>query len=192
MKLKTFLIGSFVLFASLTASQDLLARRGFSVGIGPVGNIYLIDTIPVMDPGIGGFTYFQYRFAEQMAFQAGFLIARQSGTNVSAGDNGMLFLGMPTLDLKYFFLSGEPRFDPFASLGTGLYFLTEGSVSNGTGGVGVGTNLGVGFDYYFTDVISAGFEGVFRTIGIISNFGTPSTSTAIFPYSLMANVAFHF
>ncbi len=181
-----------VLFSSFVMAPPAEARRGFSVGIGPMGNIYLIDTIPVMNPGIGGFTYFQYRFAEQFAFQAGFFITRQSGTNVSSGDSGMLLLGMPTLDLKFFFLSGDPRFDPFVKLGTGVYFLTEGSVSDNTGGIGVGTNLGVGFDYFFSETISAGFEGVFRTIGIISDFGTPSASSAIFPYSLMANVAFHF
>lgn len=177
-------VGAFSLHA-----QD---RRGFAVGMGPVGNIYLIDTIPIMDPGIGGYTFFQYRFAEQLAFQAGFMITTQGGANVSANDDSILFLGMPTLDLKFYFLSGQPDLDPFVSLGTGFYILTEGDVSNNSGGVGVGANLGVGLDYYITSVISLGFEGVFRTIGIISDLGTPSNSTAIFPYSLMGNVAFHF
>ncbi len=179
-------------FLSILWATPAQARRGFSVGLGPVGNIFLIDTIPVLDPGIGGYTFFQYRFAEQFAFQTGFFITRQSGTNVSSGDSGILLLGMPTLDLKFFFLTGEPRIDPFISLGTGMYFLTEGSISDDTGGIGVGTNLGIGFDYYVTEIVSLGFEGVFRTIGIISDFGTPSRSSALFPYSLMANVAFHF
>ncbi len=192
MKFKSLLIGSVLILGLLGSAQDASARRGFAIGLGPVGNIFLIDTIPVMNPGIGGYTYFQYRFAEQFAFQASFLITHQSGTNVSSGDGGILFLGMPTLDLKYYFLTGDPRFDPFVSIGTGLFILTEGSRSDGTGGIGVGANLGVGFDYYVTEAVSVGFEGVFRTVGIISDFGTPSSSSAFFPYSLMANVAFHF
>lgn len=192
MKLKTLFICLLVVIVSLFSSLEAFARRGFSLGLGPVGNIYVIDTIPIMDPGIGGYTFFRYRFAEQLAFQTGFLITTQDGKNVSSGDNGILFLGMPTLDLKLFLRGGEPRFDPFVSLGTGLYILTEGSNGNDTGGIGVGTNIGIGFDYYLTRVISVGFEGVFRTIGIISDFGTPSRSAAIFPYSLMGNVAFHF
>ncbi len=176
-------------FVMTAEAQD---RRGFAVGMGPVGNVYVIDTVPVMDPGIGGYTFFQYRFLEQLAFQAGFMITTQGGSSVSANDDSILFLGMPTIDLKYYFLTGDSAFDPFISLGTGFYILTEGDVSNNSGGVGIGANLGVGVDYYVTQTISVGFEGVFRSIGIISDLGTPSNSTAIFPYSLMANVAFHF
>lgn len=168
------------------------ARQGFAVGIGPVGNIYLIDTIPIMDPGIGGHVFFNYRFADQFAFETSFIITTQDGTNVSAGDNGMLFLGMPTFDFKYYFLKNDPRFDPFAAVGVGLYWLTEGSTGNSTGGLGLGAQLGLGFDFYITDRISTGFQGMFRSIGLITNFGTPSASTAIFPFSLQGNVAFHF
>lgn len=168
------------------------ARQGFAVGMGPVGNIYLIDTIPVMDPGVGGHFFFDYRFQEQIAFETTFMISTQSGTNVSSGDNGILFLGMPTMDVKFYLLKNDPRFDPFVSTGVGVYWLTEGNISNATGGVGLGAQIGVGFDYYLTDPISVGFMGVFRSIGLITNFGTPSASTAIFPYSLMGNIAFHF
>lgn len=185
------LIFAFTLLLCLPSKQAE-ARRGFAVGFGPMGNIFLIDTIPIMDPGIGGYTYFQYRYADQFAFRAAFMISSQNGTNVNSGDNGILLLGMPTIDLQYYLRSGDPRFDPFVFIGTGAYFLTEGSISNDTGGVGVGTNIGVGFDFYMTQTVSLGFEGVFRVIGIISDTGTPSSSSAIFPYSLMGNVAFHF
>ena len=120
------------------------------------------------------------------------MISTQNGANVNAGDNGILLLGMPTIDLQYFLRAGDPRFDPFVFIGTGAYFLTEGSIDNDTGGIGVGTNIGVGFDFYMTQTVSLGFEGVFRVIGIISDTGTPSSSAAIFPYSLMGNIAFHF
>ena len=176
----------------LVAAPAAEARQGFAVGLGPIGNIYLIDTIPIMDPGIGGHVFFNYRFQEQFAFETSFLITTQSGTNVSAGDSGILFLGMPTFDLKYYFLKNDPRFDPYVGVGLGLYWLTEGSVGNSTGGLGLGAQLDVGCDFYITSTISVGLEGVFRSIGLITNFGTPSASTAIFPYSLLGNVAFHF
>lgn len=168
------------------------ARQGFTIGLGPVGNVYLVDTIPVMDPGIGGHMFFNYRFHEQVAFEASFLMTAQDGTGASAGDSGILFLGMPTLDLKYYFLTGDPRFDPYLSTGLGVYWLTEGRTEDATGGIGLGAQLGIGFDYYLNDQISLGFAGVFRSIGLITNLSTPSQSTAIFPYSLLGNIAFHF
>jgi outer membrane protein with beta-barrel domain len=180
-----------LLFTTLSL-RPAEARQGFAVGLGPAGNIFLIDTIPVLDPGFGGHVFFNYRFAEQFSFETSFLITTQDGTNVSKGDNGILFLGMPTFDFKYYFRKSNPAFDPYAAVGVGLYWLTEGSIGNSTGGVGLGAQLGLGFDYYVTDAISLGFEGLFRSIGLITNFGTPSASTAIFPFSLLGNVAFHF
>ncbi len=179
-------LGSFFL------AQKSDARQGFAVGVGPVGNIFLIDTVPILDPGVGGHVYFNYRFAEQVAFETTFLISSQDGTNVSNGDTGILFLGMPTLDLKYYFLTDDPRWDPYAVLGVGTYWVTEGSIGNATGGLGLGAQMGVGFDYYLSDQFSLGFSGIFRSIGLITDFGTPSASTALFPFSLMGNVAFHF
>ena len=179
-------------FAAVSQPKSVEARQGFAVGMGPIGNIYLIDTIPIMDPGVGGHVFFNYRFGDQFAFETSFIVTSQDGTNVSAGDNGMLFMGMPAFDFKYYFLKNDPRFDPFAAVGVGLYWLTEGSAGNSTGGMGLGAQIGVGSDFYITDVISLGFEGIFRSIGLITNFGTPSASTAIFPFSLQGNVAFHF
>ena len=168
------------------------ARQGFSVGLGPTGSIFLIDTTPVLSPGVGGHFFFDYRFHEQMAFSTSFLLSTQNGTSVSAGDDNILFLGMPAFDIKFYFLKDDPRFDPYAATGVGVYWLTEGNTSNSTGGVGFGTQLGLGFDYYLSEQISLGFEGVFRSIALIRDFGTPSGSTAIFPYSLQGNIAFHF
>lgn len=190
--MKKIMLAALLAAASTLPLRAAEARQGFAVGLGPAGNIFLIDTIPIMDPGFGGHVFFNYRFHEQFAFETSFLITTQDGTNVSSGDNGILFLGMPTFDFKYYFLKNDPRFDPYAAVGVGLYWLTEGSVGDSTGGVGLGAQLGVGFDYYITDAISLGFQGVFRSIGLITNFGTPSASTAIFPYSLLGNVAFHF
>lgn len=187
---KLFLIlSALTLLSSLRSAE---ARQGFAIGVGPLGNIFLIDTTPIMDPSIGGHFSFNYRFQDQIAFETTFFLTSQSGTNISTGDNGILFLGMPTFDIKYYLLKNDPRFDPYVATGLGVYWLTEGSISNTTGGLGLGTQLGVGFDYYFSDQVSTGFEGVFRSIGLIRNVSTPSASTAIFPYSLLANIAFHF
>lgn len=180
------------LFTLLILPRFSEARQGFTVGMGPVGNIFLIDTVPILEPGVGGHVYFDYRFQDQVSFKTTFLITSQDGTDVSNGDNGILFLGMPTFDVKFYFLKNDPQFDPYISTGVGIYWVTEGSKSDATGGVGLGSQLGLGFDYYLTDVISLGFEGVFRSIGLITNLGTPSASTALFPYTLHGNVAFHF
>lgn len=182
----------FIILALLTLSGVAEARQGFSVGFGPIGNIYLVDTRPNMDPGIGGYAFFNYRFADQLAFETSFLISTQNGTNASKLDKGMLFLGMPTFDLKFYLFKDSPRFDPYVATGLGIYWLTEGSVQDSTGGMGIGAQIGVGTDFYINDSISLGFEGVFRSIGLITDLGTPSKSTAIFPYSLLGNIAFHF
>ncbi|MBI2083215.1 MAG: hypothetical protein HYT76_06560 [Deltaproteobacteria bacterium] len=178
-----------LLFFSLF-SPSLWGRQGFSIGLGPVGNIYLVDTIPILDPGVGGFMSFQYRFHEQVAFETTFLMTAQDASRPT--DRSIIFLGMPVFDIKLYFLSGDPRFDPYAGTGVGLYWLTEGSVSNNTGGAGMGAQLDVGFDYYLAEFISLGFEGVFRSIAFVTDFGTPSVSQASLPYSLMGKASFHF
>jgi hypothetical protein len=189
---KKLLLFTLALFLSSAFYHKAEARQGFGIGLGPIGNIFLIDTIPIMSPGVGGHVFFDYRFHEFVAFSTGFMISSQDGTNVSSNDNNILFLGMPEFNVKFFFLTNEPVFDPFLKVGLGLYFLTEGSSSNNSGGVGVGSQLGLGFDYYLTEIISLGFEGVFRPTAVITDFGTPSNSSAIFPYTLSGNVAFHF
>ncbi len=174
-------------------SSPAWGRQGFTVGMGPVGNIYLIDTVPILDPGVGGFMFFQYRFHEQVAFETSFMLNVQDGqTRTGQEDVGILFLGMPIFDVKFFLRQGDPRFDPYFATGLGMYWLTEGSRGNDTGGTGLGGQFGLGFDYYLNDIISLGFQGVFRSIALITDFGTPSQSTAVFPYSLMGSLAFHF
>jgi len=187
---------AFLIAFVLLLARPGWGRQGFSIALGPVGNIFLIDTVPVMDPGVGGHMSFQYRFHEQVAFETTFLMSTQDGDSTpatsAADDTGILFLGMPVMDIKLYLLSGDPRWDPYLATGLGMYWLTEGSLGNSTGGVGLGSQIGVGFDYYLGEIVSLGFQGVFRSIALITNLGTPSGSAAIFPYSLMGNVAFHF
>src|SRR3989344_7508597 len=103
-------------FLSLFWGPAGWARQGFSIGMGPVGNIYLIDTTPVMDPGVGGFMFFQYRFQEQIAFETSFLMTSQDGDTDGSGpndDTGILFLGMPVFDVKFFLGRDDPKWDPY-------------------------------------------------------------------------------
>lgn len=184
------------LLSALTAIPKIgEARQGFTISLGPIGNIFLIDTIPVLDAGVGGHFSFDYRFQDQLSFQTTFFISSQDGSDggtPAAADNGILFLGMPTFDVKYYLLKDDPRLDPYMGTGVGLYWLSEGSNDNNTGGTGLGAQIVVGLDYYLTDVISLGFSGVFRSVALITSLSSPATSVAIFPYSLNGSIGFHF
>lgn len=168
------------------------AAGNYSVGLGPVGNVYVVDTNPELDPGIGGYVYFDYRWSPQFSTQFGVLVTTQDGTGISTGDNGIEFLGIPTFDLKFYILSTPSRWDPYALIGMGVYATTEGSVNNGTWAVGIGANLGLGTDFYITEKWSVGLAFVFRSIGLITDTGGSNNGTALFPFSMMGNVAYHF
>jgi len=168
------------------------AAGNYSVGLGPVGNVYVVDTNPELDPGIGGYVYFDYRWSPQFSTQFGVIVTTQDGTGISSGDNGIEFLGIPTFDLKFYILSEPSRWDPYGLIGMGVYATTEGSVNNGTWAVGIGANLGLGTDFYITEKWSVGLAFVFRSIGLITDTSGSNNGTALFPFSMMGNVAYHF
>ncbi len=168
------------------------AAGNYSVGLGPVGNVYVVDTNPELDPGVGGYVYFDYRWSPQFSTQFGVIVTTQDGTGISNGDNGIEFLGIPTFDLKFYILSEPSRWDPYGLIGMGVYATTEGSVNNGTWAVGVGANLGLGTDFYITEKWSVGLSFIFRSIGLITDTSGSNNGTALFPFSMMGNVAYHF
>ncbi len=168
------------------------AAGNFSVGLGPVGNVYVVDTNPELDPGVGGYIYFDYRWSPQFSTQVGVLVTTQDGTGISNGDNGIEFLGIPTFDLKFYILSEPSRWDPYGLIGMGVYATTEGSVDNGTWAIGIGANLGLGTDFYITEKWSVGLVAIFRSIGLITSTSGSNNGTALFPFSMMGNVAYHF
>jgi len=168
------------------------ASGNFSVGLGPVGNIFIVDAKPELDPGIGGIVYFDYRWSPQFSTQFGIIVSTEDGSGISDGDNGIEFLGIPTFDLKFYILSEPSRWDPYASIGMGVYAITEGTQSNGTTAVGIGANLGLGADFYITERLSLGMSAVFRSIGLIDATSGSNNGTAIFPFSMMTNIAYHF
>lgn len=178
---------SLVLFVPFSA----YAVGNFSMGLGPVGNVYIVDSNPELDPGVGGYVYFDYRWSPQFSTQVGVIVTTQDGTGISNGDAGIEFLGIPTFDLKFFLLSSESRWDPYGLLGMGVYAISEGTNTNGTTAVGVGANVGIGSDYYLTERISVGLAFVYRSIGLIDSTNGSNNGTALFPFSVMGNVAWH-
>ena len=143
-----------------------------------------------MPPGVGGHVYFDYRWSPQLSTTITILVTTEDGTGPDRADKGIEFLGMPSFDIKYYFINRTSRWDPYIHTGIGWYVVTEGSVNNGTMSMGLGANLGVGFDYYLNDTWSVGLGMAYRSIGLIESFGGPGT--AVFPLTLNGQVAFHF
>lgn len=164
----------------------------FSVGIGPAGNVFVVDSNPELGPGVGGYLYFDYRWSPQFSTQFGVLVTTEDGTGPSRGDDNIGFLGIPTFDLKFYVLSNPSRWDPYGLIGMGVYALTEGSAVNGTKAVGVGASLGLGSDFYISERFSVGLAFVFRSIGLIDSTNAHYNGTALFPFSMMGNIAYHF
>jgi outer membrane protein W len=173
-------------------SKSGAAGGNFSVGGGPVGNVFIVDSNPDLNPGAGGYLFFDYRWSPQFSTQFGFMISDQDGTGISKGDDDILLMGFPTFDLKFYMLSNPSRWDPYALIGMGIYILTEGSVSNGTKAVGIGANLGLGFDYYVSEKLSLGLGAIFRSIGLIDSTNSTNNGTALFPFTMLGNIAYHF
>jgi outer membrane protein with beta-barrel domain len=174
------------------AAQAETAGGNMSVGLGPTGNIFIVDSNPDLDPGIGGHVYFDYRWSPQFSTQFGVMVTTQDGTGISNGDDGIVLMGIPTFDLKFYILSEPSRWDPYGLIGIGLYSITEGSADNGTTAFGVGANIGLGTDFYITEKFSVGVSAIFRSIGLIDSTSGPNNGTSLFPFSMMGTVAYHF
>lgn len=175
-----------------SSSSDMGAAGNYTVAIGPVGNIFVVNSTPELDPGVGGHIYFDYRWSPQFSTQFGVVVSTEDGKGRSAGDNGIVLMGIPTFDLKFYVLSNPSRWDPYGLIGIGFYGVMEGSVGNGTQAFGVGADIGIGTDFYLNEKFSLGGTAVFRSIGLIDSVGGGTNGTALFPVSLMANVAYHF
>lgn len=164
----------------------------FTVGLGPMGNIFVVDSNPELGMGIGGHVFFDYRWSPQFSTQFGVMVTTEDGKGRSSGDNGIVLMGIPTFDLKFYVLSNPSRWDPYGLIGMGFYAVMEGSQDNGTQAFGIGANLGIGTDFYLSEKFSLGVAAIFRSIGLIDSVKSGSNGTALFPVSLMGNVAYHF
>ena len=181
----------FICFLATSPSVEARSSKNMTIGILAMGNFQLIDTQPEFDPGPGGGIYFDYRFNQRFSIQIDAWATNHSGNNNFDGDSFEI-LGIPTFTIKLYFMDDEAsRWDPYAGLGVGAFATTEGSVANGTQGVGLGAQIEVGFDYYLTDIFSIGFAWAFRSGGIINSLGQ-NRATALIPFSVMGRAGFHF
>jgi len=186
---KTIIVLS-ILFITLVCAKA--HAQYYTFGIGPVGNIFAVDTSPELDPGIGGLIFFDYRWSPQLSTQISIIVTTEDGKSANNGDDGIEFLGIPTFDIKYYLVSSVSRWDPYVLVGVGLYALSEGTRVDGTPAFGVGSNVGLGCDYYFNDRWSAGLTASFRSIALIDSTSGNNNGRAIFPVSLTGNIAYHF
>ncbi|MBN1283469.1 MAG: outer membrane beta-barrel protein [Proteobacteria bacterium] len=191
-RLAAFAMAALISAFALTAGAQSNSAGNFTVGLGPAGNIYVVDSSPELDPGIGGYLFFDYRWSPQFSTQVGVIVTTQDGTGRSAGDGGIEFLGIPTFDLKFYLFNEPSRWDPYGLIGLGVYAVTEGSQDNGTWAVGIGADIGLGTDFYLTEKWSLGLQFIFRSIGLIDSTSGGNNGTALFPFSMLANVAYHF
>lgn len=187
--------GTVLIIASLALAglpREARARKNFQLGVGPVGNIWLFDTFPQLDPGIGGTVFFDYRYHPKFSTEVGIIVTSQDGMGVSSPDGSVEYFAIPTIDFKFYFLDEYGLWDPYAGIGFGFYMIGGGRVNDDSGGAGLGSQIVVGTDYYLTDEFSVGFRGTYHSIGLIHRLdGGKNSATAVMPYSLTGKIAFH-
>ncbi len=191
MKKILFLLFVFSFFTTpLLAQKSKLgtthAQGNYTIGLGPIGNFYLIHRRPDLSPGIGALVFFDYRWAPELSTTATVMMLVQNGRGVDGGENNVIFMGLPTFDIKYYFVTEPSRWDPYAAVGIGYYVVTAGSRGRGVAS-GLGAQAGVGTDYYLTSKISLGLASTFRSAALLGG-----GSTGTFPLSFLGNFGFHF
>lgn len=179
------------LLATVGLAQPSHAEN-FSVTAGAMGNIYVVDARPQLDPGVGGYFAFDYRWAPEVSTTFSVLVTSQNGTGISTGNNNILVFGLPTIDFKYYPIPEASHFDPFVLAGLGFYLVSDGSGGNGTQAAGMGAQAGLGCDFYFTQKISFQTLAVFRSIALIDAMSGSNNGTSIFPFSLQGGLSYHF
>ncbi len=177
-------LSSLFLFIPQGFSRHSMAISGFGGG-----NFQIINTFPELDLGAGGGIAFEYRFNQHWGIQTSLSVFDHNGSGPQKGDKGILLLNVPSIDLKYYLLGDEKRFDPFLRAGLGISVLTGGTVSNNSGGAGMGAQIGIGSDFYLNDAFSLGVEVQFKTAGIIR--GNSQSSAMIF-LPVLGNFTYHF
>ena len=71
-----------------------------------------------------------------------------------------------------------------------MYAVTEGTRNNDTVAVGLGADVGGGFDYYLTEQFTVGLGIQYRSIGLVDGWGGPGNG--MFPLTLNGTIAYHF
>lgn len=193
--MKSILLKLFVILAvSFTFCENLWAQNYYDRTIGGTiyGSIQLVDTLPVLSPGIGGGMFFDYRFNDRFGVILESFFTTQNGSGRSKGEGSVEFLAIPAATFKLFILNNRPVFDPYIGLGVGLYGLTEGSAANSTGGFGMGAQIEVGVEYSLADNLMLAVGGTYRSIGIINSLSGNANATTYMPYHLFGRIGYRF
>lgn len=163
-----------------------------TLGLTVYGSVQLVDTLPVLDPGVGGGAWFDYRFNDRFSLSVEAFAITQDGDGRSQGEGDIQFLGLPTTTLKLYFLNAGAKFDPYAGIGIGIYVLTEGAIPNNSFGMGLGAQFETGFDYLLSDSFVASFGGVYRSVGLLNGLSGTSNATTYMPYTLFGRLGYKF
>ena len=130
--------------------------------------------------------YFDYRWSPELSTTATVQMLNQNGSGADKGENNIVFIGIPTFDIKYYFIRTPSQLDPYASIGIGYFVVTNGQKDRGWAH-GLGAQLGGGIDYYITSKFSVGVAAQFRSVALLRN-----GATGTFPVSLLGQAGFHF
>lgn len=176
------------------ASSHAQAASTYNKTIGGIvyGSIPLVDTLPNVDLGIGGGAYFDYRMNQRFSVTLEAFAITQDGTSRSNGEGSIEFMGIPTVTFKIYFMDEGSKLDPYAGIGVGFFLLTEGNLSDSTGGAGLGAQVEVGLDYLLNDHLSVGVAGTFRSVGLITKLSGAANATTYMPYTLLGKIGYHF
>lgn len=178
-----------LLLMILLASPNIYSRHSMAISGFGGGNFQIVDTFPQLDLGAGGGIAFEYRFNQHWGLQTSLSVFDHNGSGPQRGDNNILLLNVPSVDLKYYLLNDEKWIDPFLRAGIGISVLTGGSAANNSGGAGMAAQVGLGSDFYINDAFSLGVEVQFKTAGIIR--GNSQSSALIF-LPVLGNFTYHF
>lgn len=199
--MKAFKITFFSFFLSLLALayspfalsyDDGASSYNKTIGGMILGSIQLVDTLPVVDPGIGGGAFFDYRFNDRFSITVESFFTTQDGTGRSSGEGSIEFLCVPATTFKIYLANADAKIEPYFGIGVGIYYLTEGDVSNSTSGIGIGAQIEVGLDYDIANNLMLGVGGTYRSVGLVNGLTGASNATTFMPYNLFGRIGYRF
>lgn len=177
-------------FVPNARAQDYVSQGYKTVGGSIYGSIQLVDTLPVVDLGIGGGLFFDYRFNDRFSLMVEGYFTSQDGTGRSLGEGSIWAMAVPAVTLKIFILNNMPRLDPYFGIGVGLYALTEGNVDNTTSGVGLGAQVETGVEFTVAENLILAVGGTYRSVGLINSLSGSANATTYMPYTLFGRIGY--
>ncbi|MDO8493991.1 MAG: OmpW family outer membrane protein [Deltaproteobacteria bacterium] len=188
LNVKCFFVLTVLLIApqAFAKSGNVNSAGNFTVGMGPSGAIFMTDRHPELDPGLGAHVYFDYRWSPDISTTTTVEMMVQDGTDTDQGQTSIVYIAIPSVDVKYYWVTNPSRWDPYVSAGIGYYVLTHGSRGRGVSS-GIGAQIGIGFDYYLTTRFSFGVDSQLRSVALLGGGGTGN-----FPLAFRGNLGFHF